>query len=141
MNVLGEYLDMKSDDYMKNALVSDLKNQDYEPIVHRLYDYEQSKSLGYEDPSLMRILHGAIGISGEAGELMDSLKKVLMYGKPLDKSHLKEECGDLLWYMSILLDEIDSNFEEVMQMNINKLKKRYPEGFTEKDAVERKDKK
>lgn len=139
--MLGGFPEMRSDDYMKKALISDLKNQDYEPIVHRLYDYEQSKCLGYEDPSLMRILHGAIGISGEAGELMDSLKKVLMYGKPLDKEHLKEECGDLLWYMSILLHEIGSDFEQVMQKNIDKLSKRYPEGFTEKDAIERKDKK
>jgi NTP pyrophosphatase (non-canonical NTP hydrolase) len=126
--------------YISKAIQSDLKDFDYKPIIKRLQEYESSKGLGYEDPSLMRVLHGAIGISGEAGELMDSLKKVLMYGKPLDQQHLKEECGDLLWYMAILLNEIGSDFEEVMQMNIDKLSKRYPQGFTEKDAIERKDK-
>lgn len=127
---------MKSKDYMNKALLSDLPQKDYNPIISRLKMYETSK----DDPSLARLLHAAIGMSGESGEVLDSLKKSLMYGKPLNANNLKEECGDLLWYMSLMLHELGTDFETVMQMNIDKLSKRYPEGFTEKDAIERKDK-
>lgn len=127
--------------YMKKALNSDLKYKNYVPIVKRLNKYERNKAHGKSDKSLMRILHGAIGISGEAGEILDTLKKTLMYDKPLDINHVKEECGDLLWYMAILLDEAGLSFQDVMKCNINKLEKRYPKGFTEAAAKERKDKK
>lgn len=71
---------------------------------------------------------------------MDSIKKTIMYDKPLDVKNIKEECGDLLWYMSIMLDEVGSSFEEVMEMNRVKLEKRYPGGFTEQLAQARLDK-
>lgn len=114
----------------------DLPNKDYIPVIDKLKLHELTPATN----SLMRILHAGIGMSGETGEVLDSLKKSLMYGKDIDIKNLKEECGDILWYMALLLDEIDSDFEEVMDQNIKKLKLRYPEGFTEKDALERKDK-
>lgn len=86
------------------------------------------------------ILHGAMGISGEAGEIMDMIKKTLFYRKPLDVSKLIEECGDLLWYMAILLDVIGGDFEEVMEKNIEKLRKRYNNGtFDPELAIKRMD--
>jgi NTP pyrophosphatase (non-canonical NTP hydrolase) len=88
---------------------------------------------------LQRLIHGAMGLSGESGEAIDLIKKTYIYGKELDYNKLKLELGDCLWYMSILLDEIGSSFEEVMQMNVDKLKTRYPEGFTEKSAIDRVD--
>ncbi len=88
----------------------------------------------------LRLLHGAIGICGEAGELMDAVKKHIMYGKELDKNNIKEELGDLCWYMSLVMESVGTNWEEVMKMNHDKLEKRYPSGFTEKAAQERADK-
>lgn len=88
-----------------------------------------------------RLIHAAMGISGEAGELIDAVKKHIMYGKALDVDNIKEELGDSLWYMALMLDLIGSSFEEVMALNHDKLEKRFPGGFTEKLAQERLDKK
>lgn len=87
-----------------------------------------------------RLMHSLIGICTETGELQDAMKKHLFYGTELYIENLKEECGDLLWYMSILLDEIGSSFSEVMEMNNIKLKKRYEKGFSEEAAIKRADK-
>lgn len=89
----------------------------------------------------LRLLHSIMGMSGEVGETVDAVKKHILYNKELDVTNLKEECGDILWYMSLMLTEIGSSFEEVMQMNFDKLSKRYPQGFTEKHAQLRLDKK
>lgn len=86
------------------------------------------------------LLHGAIGISGEAGELLDAVKKHVFYGKPLDVNNVKEEISDVLWYQAIALEAVGSSFDEVMQINHDKLEKRYPSGFTEQHAVARLDK-
>lgn len=108
--------------------------------VSRDANYEKvSDRLGSDD-TLLRLLHAGIGMSGETGEILDTLKKSMMYGKEIDTVNLKEECGDVLWYMAIMLDTIGISFEEVMQSNVDKLAKRYPKGFTEKDAIARADK-
>ena len=93
-----------------------------------------------QEKRLLRLVHAQMGIAGESGELTDSIKKSVMYGKPVDVDNLKEECGDILWYMAILLDEIGSSFEEVMKGNHDKLERRYPTGFNETDAIKRADK-
>jgi NTP pyrophosphatase (non-canonical NTP hydrolase) len=121
---------MTPKEYTRLSLNSDLPDKNYSPVAARLAS----------NPDLLRLLHGAIGMSGEAGEILDAMKKVYMYGKSADVAHFKEECGDLLWYMALFLDAIGSSFEEVMQMNADKLAKRYPKGFTEKDALARADK-
>ncbi len=121
---------MNPRDYIRKAVALDLPNQDYAPITTRLSS----------NTNLMRLLHAAVGMSGETGEVADIIKKVTMYNKPLNREVLLEECGDVLWYMAIMLDELDSSFPDVMQRNITKLHKRYPQGFNESDAVARKDK-
>lgn len=88
----------------------------------------------------MDLLHAILGISGEAGELVDGFKKSLIYNKPLDVENLKEEAGDILWYMALLLRTIDTTFEEVMAANIAKLRIRYPEKYTDQAAIARADK-
>lgn len=93
-----------------------------------------------QDDQLIKILHSAIGIGTEAGEVLDAVKRRMFYNTELDIENLKEECGDILWYMTRMLSYIGSNFEEVMAMNNSKLRKRYPEGFTTKSAVDRLDK-
>lgn len=92
-------------------------------------------------PETGQLLHGAIGLAGEAGELLDAVKKHVLYGKELDKANVLEELGDALWYIAIALESVGSSFEEVMQLNHDKLEKRYPGGFTEALAQLRLDKK
>ena len=85
----------------------------------------------------VELLHGAIGLSTESGEILDALKKHLYYGAELDIVNLKEELGDICWYMALMFRELDSSFEEVMAININKLKQRFPERFDEAQALNR----
>lgn len=74
----------------------------------------------------LEVLHSAMGLCTESGEIMDIVKKRLIYGKEIDKAHLSEEIGDLMWYVSILLREFDLDFEQVLEQNIAKLSARYP---------------
>lgn len=87
-----------------------------------------------------RIIHGLLGLSTEAGELQDAFKKTYYYGKPLDKENVAEEIGDVMWYIAILCNEMRFDLGEIMEANIAKLKKRYPEKFSETAAVKRADK-
>lgn len=84
-----------------------------------------------------RILHAAIGCVTESGEMLDALKKSIFYGKSLDVVNVKEEAGDILWYLAILFDELGTDFETEMERVINKLKTRFPEKFTEDNAFNR----
>ena len=83
------------------------------------------------------LLHMTVGVSGEAGELLDPLKKTIFYGKSLDKINLDEEIGDILWYVAIYLNARGITFEQIMQQNIDKLRARYPEKFTSEHAINR----
>ena len=84
-----------------------------------------------------RLIHACMGMQTETAEFTDALKKSLFYGKTLDTVNLKEELGDLLWYVSIAMDELGTTYEAEMQRVINKLKLRYPEKFTEENAENR----
>ncbi len=75
------------------------------------------------------ILNACLGLSGEIGEFNDMIKKWIFHEKELDIEHLKKECGDILWYVAMMCHAFNWNLDEIMQMNINKLKARYPEGF------------
>lgn len=83
------------------------------------------------------LLHAAIGICTEGGEFLDALKKSMFYGKPLDKVNLREEIGDLMWYIAIACEALGTTIEEECQVNINKLRARYPDKFTSNDAINR----
>lgn len=72
---------------------------------------------------------GAMGISEEAGEVTDYLKKVVFHKHELDRNKLTEELGDVLWYLACTAELIGCDLEEIAVMNIEKLKKRYPEGW------------
>jgi NTP pyrophosphatase (non-canonical NTP hydrolase) len=91
-------------------------------------------------PLKQHIVHAHLGLSSETGEIGDCLKKHFIYGQPLDYLNLIEECGDILWYVSIMVSACGSTMEQVMEMNIEKLKIRYPEKFTEELAAKRLDK-
>jgi NTP pyrophosphatase (non-canonical NTP hydrolase) len=85
-------------------------------------------------------LHMAIGISGEAGELLDSIKKTTIYRKQLDIPNIVEECGDLLFYIAGMLDSIGVDIESAMAANVSKLSIRYGKSYSDKSAIERADK-
>ena len=85
-----------------------------------------------------RLAMGGLGISGEAGEVTDIIKKVLYHGLELDdgtRELLLKELGDVQWYNSLLAQTVGSSSQDVMQMNYDKLLKRYPNGFS-KEASE-----
>lgn len=82
-----------------------------------------------------RIEHAIIGLASEIGELADAMKKAKFYGKTFDVVNFLEELGDLTWYIAIALDETDSCWEEIWEKNIAKLKARYPEKYTDENAL------
>jgi NTP pyrophosphatase (non-canonical NTP hydrolase) len=84
----------------------------------------------------IRLLHGAFGLT-EHAELLDMLKKHIFYGKPIDVVNLKEECGDILWYLAIIFDEMGWTFNEVGSFVISKLQQRYPDKFDASKAINR----
>lgn len=88
----------------------------------------------YRANEYINLLHGAIGLCTETGELQDAIKKFVFYGKDLDIVNIGEEIGDICWYISIICNCIGLDFEECLKKNIEKLKKRYPEKFTEELA-------
>ncbi len=85
----------------------------------------------------IRLLHGAMGMVTEAGEIMDMVKKHVFYGADLDLTNLKEELGDSDWYKGIMCDAVNFTFEEIWEANIAKLKSRYGEKFKEDKALNR----
>lgn len=85
----------------------------------------------------LNLLHAAMGIGTEAGELLDAFKRKIFYGKDLDVVNVKEEIGDLMWYVAILLRELDLDFHEILDLNIEKLKARFPDKFSEGKALNR----
>jgi NTP pyrophosphatase (non-canonical NTP hydrolase) len=86
------------------------------------------------------LMHAAVGIAGEAGELLDAIKKVWVYDKPIDRENIIEELGDIEWYMQALRSLLEITREETIAANIAKLRKRYPDGYSDAHAVARLDK-
>lgn len=78
-----------------------------------------------------------LGLGGEAGEVIDLVKKHIGHGHALDRDKLRTELGDVLWYVSAIAGALGFTLEEVAQANIDKLKKRYPDGFTTERSVNR----
>ena len=89
------------------------------------------------DKSNIRLLHAGIGMCTEAGEFIDQLKKHIFYGKPLDRVNLKEELGDLLYYIGVAMDELETDFDIEQRKNIAKLKARYGDKFSADAAINR----
>ena len=84
----------------------------------------------------VRANHAAIGIAGEAGELAAAIERWIYYGKPLDVINVKEELGDLFWYMAEMCNALQLDMGDIMAANIAKLRKRYPEKYTDELAAE-----
>jgi NTP pyrophosphatase (non-canonical NTP hydrolase) len=98
----------------------------YADLLSRLSQLEVE-----DDVDVPRLLTAALGIGAEAGEFTEVVKKVFLQGKPYNQEtqfHLKRELGDICWYLAQACMALDTNFEEVLQMNYEKLSARYPEG-------------
>ncbi len=75
------------------------------------------------------LINGVMGLCGEAGEAIDLVKKHLAQGHPLDRERLARELGDVAWYLAETAHAIGYSLSEILLMNIEKLKERYPDGF------------
>ena len=76
------------------------------------------------------LINGVMGLCGESGEVIDIVKKHLAQGHELDREKIIKELGDVAWYMAEIATVLDVDLEDVFIQNIEKLKKRYPEGFS-----------
>ena len=83
------------------------------------------------------LLNSVMGLCGESGEAIDIVKKWLAQGHALDREHLAKELGDIAWYLAEAATALDLSLEEVFQANLDKLKKRYPDGFDAKKSMTR----
>lgn len=83
------------------------------------------------------LINGALGLSGESGEVADMIKKWKFQGHLLDYAKLAEEIGDVMWYCAIMSEAIGFTLDDIMQMNITKLEERYPKGFETKRSINR----
>ncbi len=105
--------------------VTSKQSKDYEAFIYRLQELE-----GQEFPS-ERLLTAAVGMSAEAGEFTEIVKKIIFQGKPVNEDnlfHLKRELGDIMWYVAQACMGLNVSLDEVIEMNFEKLSARYPEG-------------
>lgn len=106
-----------------------------------LYDYQvlasrTAKPLEKRDD----LLHGSLGLCTEAGEIGTTIKAFAFYNKPLDNENLVEELGDALWFLARVASAAGLSLSSCASQNIQKLQARYPEAYSDEDAIERKDK-
>lgn len=83
------------------------------------------------------LINGVMGLCGESGEAIDIVKKHLAQGHELDREHLIKELGDIAWYIAETATALDVELEDVFAQNIEKLKKRYPDGFSTEKSIHR----
>jgi NTP pyrophosphatase (non-canonical NTP hydrolase) len=100
-------------------------SSEYPKLVERLNELEG------QGADVSRLMTAAFGMSAEAGEFTEVVKKIFLQGKPYNEDnvfHMKRELGDLCWYLAQACMALDITFEEVLEMNYEKLSARYPEG-------------
>lgn len=83
------------------------------------------------------IVWNAIGLAGEAGEVADLVKKGIFHQHGLDREKVKKELGDVLWYVAALCSKLDLSLSEVMEANVEKLRARYPDGYSPAASLSR----
>lgn len=83
------------------------------------------------------LINGVMGLCGESGEAIDIVKKWLAQGHELDKEKLAKELGDICWYLAETATALGCSLEDIMTANIEKLRKRYPEGFDSERSIHR----
>ena len=86
-----------------------------------------------------RLFNGLMGLNGEAGEAIDLLKKHIFQGHELDREHMAKELGDVAWYLAVSANAIGYDLETIFNMNIDKIRGRYPKGFHSAQSINRKE--
>jgi pentatricopeptide repeat protein len=84
-----------------------------------------------------RILLGALGLAGEAGEVVDLVKKMHFQGHTIDTEQVKDELGDVMWYIALLCHSLGLSLEDILQANVAKMHRRYPNGFEVERSINR----
>ena len=100
----------------------------------------QTQAMRWLNPALSErdtLINGVMGLCGESGEAIDIVKKWLAQGHELDKVRLAKELGDVAWYLAEAATALDIPLEDIFQGNLDKLKKRYPEGFDAQKSMAR----
>lgn len=81
------------------------------------------------------LINSVMGLCGESGEAIDIVKKWLAQGHPLDREHLAKELGDVAWYLAEAATALDLDLEDILRANLEKLERRYPDGFSTEKSV------
>ena len=98
---------------------------DYVGLMQRLNQLEA------EDADVCKLLSAALGLTAESGDFTEVVKKIILQGKPYNEDnvfHMKRELGDICWYIAQACMALDTTFDEIIEMNVDKLKARYPGG-------------
>lgn len=101
------------------------------------YQRLAARTINPELDYIGNITNAALGMSGEAGEIADHIKKYLYHGHEFDIAHLSKELGDVLWYVCQMATANDLELSDIMAANIDKLRRRYPGGFNYADSINR----
>lgn len=91
------------------------------------------------NPHENALINYGLGLGGESGEVLELIKKYAFHGHAIQSDEIKNELGDVLWYLSNIANLVGLTLEEIATANIEKLRKRYPEGFTTEDSLKRVD--
>lgn len=115
--------------------------------MDELSDFDEYQELALRTASprsteseIAMLTSAALGLAGESGEIADHVKKIVYHGHPLDevtRDKIAKEIGDILWYCAIGSRGIGVDLGEIARMNVEKLRKRYPEGFTTEQSLNR----
>lgn len=149
--ILEENIKMTKDEritYLEEELIDGLmycehlksNNWGLTPNEYQKLALRTANTKAMEDP-IEKITNGSLGLSGESGEVADHIKKFKYQGHELNREYIAKELGDICWYIALLADGIGYELETIMQMNIDKLKERYPEGFSTDRSLHRKENK
>ena len=101
-------------------------SKDFAKLLSRMTELEATG-----DADLPHLLTAALGLTAEAGEFTEVVKKIILQGKPYNEDnvfHMKRELGDICWYIAQACMALDTTFDEIIEMNVDKLKARYPGG-------------
>lgn len=104
------------------------------------YQRDAGRTMNVDLKHAERLSMLCMGLSGESGELIDLLKKHIFHGHPLDEEKVGKELGDIAWYWANMCTELGFSASAVLEANIEKLKMRYPQGFSQEDSIARRDK-
>jgi NTP pyrophosphatase (non-canonical NTP hydrolase) len=107
---------------------------EYQRLAHRTSSFH-----GDDLGSSANLTMAALGLTGEAGEAADIVKKTVFHGHPLDRDKLAKEVGDVLWYVAEMASALGMPLSEIAAANLEKLRRRYPEGFSTDASVARAD--